>query len=95
MEKSISIILIISTACILSCKKYEEGPLISLRSKTVRLSNSWILENFFKNGSKNNSIIKAQVVFKKDNRMIAGIFVKVPSSDYSGTWQFIDKKKLK
>jgi hypothetical protein len=32
-----------------SCKKYEEGPALSLRSKKERISNTWVIESAFRN----------------------------------------------
>ena len=39
----------------ISCKKYEDGPTISLRSKTQRLVNSWQLEKYYLNGVESTS----------------------------------------
>lgn len=38
---------------ILSCRKYEEGPNISFRSKEARLTNSWGIESVTINGVEN------------------------------------------
>lgn len=38
------------TITINSCKKYEEGPLLSLRSKTARVANTWKVDKYLKNG---------------------------------------------
>jgi hypothetical protein len=32
-----------------SCGKYEEGPSISLRSKTARIVNEWVVEKYYEN----------------------------------------------
>lgn len=32
------------------CKKYEEGPLLSLRSKNARVANTWKVEQYLLNG---------------------------------------------
>lgn len=32
-----------------SCGKYEEGPSISLRSKTSRIVNEWVVEKYYEN----------------------------------------------
>ncbi|MEX1132953.1 MAG: DUF5004 domain-containing protein [Flavobacteriales bacterium] len=39
------------TIALSSCSKYEDGPAISLRSKTERLSNNWQVEKAYDNGS--------------------------------------------
>lgn len=33
------------------CKKYEDGPLISLRSKKARVANTWKIDKAYDNGS--------------------------------------------
>lgn len=38
-----------------SCKKYEEGPAFSLRTKTKRLSREWIIQDYFRNGNNETS----------------------------------------
>lgn len=32
------------------CKKYEEGPMLSLRSKKERVANTWKVEKYYENG---------------------------------------------
>jgi hypothetical protein len=34
-----------------SCKKYDDGPLISVRSKEERIANTWVIENAYNNGN--------------------------------------------
>lgn len=45
---------ILSIACsiliLASCKKYEDGPLLSLRSKKERIANTWTVESAYDNG---------------------------------------------
>lgn len=51
-SKKINFILSLILVCIIvfSCKKYPEGPTISFRSKTERLSNSWHVKQYIENG---------------------------------------------
>lgn len=35
---------------IVGCKKYEEGPMFSFRSKEERLANTWKVQQWFENG---------------------------------------------
>lgn len=80
-----------------SCKKYEEGPVISLRSKKARVVNKWKIEKVTENGRdvtddyKNNTI-----EFKEDGKFIAtesiggGLSVSA-----EGKWEFnSDKTKI-
>ena len=34
-----------------SCKKYEDGPAVSLRSKKARVVNEWVVKKIYENGS--------------------------------------------
>ena len=48
--KNIFAIIIIVAASLTGCKKYEDGPAFSLRSKTARVANTWIVESYTING---------------------------------------------
>ena len=49
-----------------SCKKYEEGPGFSLRSRTERVSNNWKVENYKINGADYTSLLSGySEVFEK------------------------------
>lgn len=39
-----------------SCQKYEDGPSISFRTRTARLSNRWVVDNYKINGSDYTSL---------------------------------------
>lgn len=71
-----------------SCSKYEDGGLISLRSKTDRLSNQWKVENYKVNDTDYTSLVSSYVE----------TFSKNGSYSYSwtllngeGTWAFQNK----
>jgi len=42
-----------------SCKKYPDGPLISFRSRTERVSNTWKVENYKVNGNDFTSLVSS------------------------------------
>ena len=51
--KSIYLIFLISSlffTTLTSCKKYEEGPFLSIRSKTQRVANTWKIERATQKG---------------------------------------------
>lgn len=52
-KKIIGLFLIIGflTGILSSCKKYEDGPTLSLRSKTKRLSRDWQIQEYYRNGN--------------------------------------------
>lgn len=40
-----------------SCKKYPDGPAISLRSRAERVANTWKVDNYKKNGTDYTSLV--------------------------------------
>jgi hypothetical protein len=75
----LSLLLIIASAC----KKYEEGPAISLRSKEKRLCQTWNLEEKTKNGEAIDiSDPKYKWEFHKD-----GNFTLYSMEQNNGTWE--------
>ena len=48
--KKISLLFVITSIVLIACKKYPDGPAISLRSKTERLSNSWQMAQVLEGG---------------------------------------------
>ncbi len=76
-----------------SCKKYEDGPAISLRTKKARVANQWKIAYAY--DMKENVDITADYTgeiweFKKD-----GEFVEWSNGaiDKTGTWDFVSDKE--
>lgn len=68
-----------------SCQKYEDGPSISFRTKTERVSNRWVVDNYKINGADYTSLTSSY----------AETFSKSGAYSYtwsvfngSGTWEF-------
>lgn len=73
-----------------SCKKYEEGPLISLRTKEARLTNTWKVEKAWdEDGNKRDSTSSATQTFEE------GGTYKTNSSfgTIAGKWDWADDKE--
>ena len=49
--KNILIGILVIASSLTSCKKYSDGPTISLRSRTERVANTWKMEQVMLNGS--------------------------------------------
>jgi hypothetical protein len=75
------IAFIATTLIVVSCGKYEEGPSISLRSKTARITGTW------KDVAVNDSTYTDGdiVIVEKDGKII------IDGED--GTWAFTDDKE--
>lgn len=73
-----------------SCKKYEDGPMVSLRSRSERVANTWKVENYKINGNDFTSLVSSytETFTKKGAYSYSwGIL------DGSGTWSFQNKDK--
>lgn len=81
----LGLIIIFSIPTIQSCKKYPEGPSISLRSRTARVSNTWRIENYRVNGNDFTSFISGYTeTFTKDG----GYYYSWGNFEGSGRWFF-------
>lgn len=78
------------------CKKYDEGPTLSLASKKGRVANIWKIEKFMENGV---DLTAAALLFfnnvswefKKDKTYI--ISSSSSTNAETGTWDFDSKKE--
>ena len=105
MKKTANMFMALSIALVFSigfqsCKKYEEGPRISLASKKGRVANVWKLSKSFSDGVENTCDANCQTArsnesleFTKDGKVIeveynfAGTLVTT-----NGVWEFSDDK---
>lgn len=89
-----SIILIIGTS-LTGCKKYEDGPALSLRSKTARVANTWKVESYTINGFDNTSSLTSinyTETYDKDGNYSYNSSL----GSGSGKWEFqSDKEQIK
>ena len=88
-------LLILAALIFSGCKKYEEGPSISLRSKTARVANVWAVE--YAIDLEDGEVITADFFeetwgFTKDGEYVE---YKNGAIDKIGSWQFvIDKEAI-
>lgn len=96
MKKIIAIFALIATFT--SCKKYPEGPSISLRSKTERLANTWnftkVLEDGVDKTSDYQSVFKDyKITINNDGTYsISYMGFGLISYTENGNWAFNDDK---
>lgn len=76
-----------------SCKKYEDGPYVSLIPKKERVANTWIIENAYENGNEvTDNYDQYELFLSKDGdtKLVAiytfGDFTAEFETD--GTWMF-------
>ncbi len=80
----------IATALIMvSCGKYEEGPSISLRSKTARITGTWkdvaVNDSTYTDGS--------LAIVEKDGKLTLKWESQGTTTEMEGTWAFTDDKE--
>ena len=87
---------IIAAALISSCKKYEDGPMVSLKSRKERVANTWVIDKALRN---NEDVTKSYdnfiLTLSKDGDaklVYSSSFLGVDYSvDTDGTWEFQNK----
>lgn len=95
--KKLNVILLTVVASVLmltSCSPYEEGPAISLRSRTERLDNEWRLTRLYINGTEQtlSSFDQLTTLEFEDNGTVNYSYAVMDSTAIvitgSGTWEF-------
>ena len=89
--------LVVSSATLTSCGKYEEGPGLALSSKTARLTGSWKLTAQTTNGVADALTGLTQTMeITKDGKYSVLISYSYMgfnyTNDFTGTWAFYDDK---
>ncbi|TND10331.1 MAG: hypothetical protein FD123_579 [Bacteroidetes bacterium] len=94
---TLAVVFIVSAATVTSCKKYEDGPMLSLRTKTHRVVNDWKLETYYLDDvNKTDSLgISNYTESFKDDGTVLRSFISVAGDTVSDTctWAFANKKE--
>ncbi|MBK7763782.1 MAG: hypothetical protein IPI46_10500 [Bacteroidetes bacterium] len=95
---SVLIFGLVVMVSISSCRKYEEGPNISLRTKKARVTNNWKYESAQVDGievSLNPYYAKQKHYFYRDGKYIQTIIdpVTLEARNLQGTWVLYDHDK--
>lgn len=94
-----AVLLITSLAFALpSCKKYDDGPWLSLRSKKARIANVWKIESATRDGADVTSDYdQYDLDLKKDGGATLTAHYVFANTSYaistSGTWELINDKE--
>jgi hypothetical protein len=93
MKKINYFALILLFLSISSCKKYEEGPNFSLRTKKARLSGEWYLtESTLSNTSIKFTDKDIDYIIKNDQSYTYQFNLGFLTTKIEGKWEFNDKK---
>lgn len=94
MKKNIFLLFIFLAFSFAGCKKYKDGPFISLRTKIDRISNIWMLDKYIVNGE-DSTLQYADFTYRFSKDKSYDFFGTVNGVAWarSGDWEFIDSKK--
>jgi hypothetical protein len=72
-----------------SCRKYEEGPMISFRSRTSRVANDWTVKSVYVNAEEDaaNAAVGKLFTFTKEGRFTI-------NNDSTGKWRFLENAEI-
>lgn len=81
-----------------SCKKYEEGPALSLLTKKMRVAGTWEVESYWENGVDKTSEYRQGVtsetyVYEKDGSYSISVTTILGTINDAGTWEFVNDKE--
>ena len=78
-----------------SCKKYEEGPALSFRTKDARVVNDWDVKYALEDGKDKTFLYKDFTInFTEDGRFVATNIASDSSTvEQSGFWDLVDNKE--
>ncbi len=101
MKTTTKVLLSIAVICgiaIASCKKYEEGPAMSLRSKKARIAGEWTIDKVYFNGTDvTSSFMPSGTTYKmtidKGGSWNDATTNSSGTTTSKGTWEFVDKKE--
>jgi hypothetical protein len=103
MKHFLALVFLGMSVLFFQCKKYPEGPTISLRSKAERLANSWKVQKLLINNVDSTTaftnVLKDYTVnITKTGSYNTSYYVTIPvfgniSNTESGTWAFSSDKK--
>ena len=95
----LSLIAIVLSAPFAACKKYPDGPSISIISRKERMANTWYVSNYYENGVDKtadfkNALQNARLIIDKSGSY--SLYYKyygVLDYNENGTWAFTNDDK--
>jgi len=92
--KKLIIIFFVILVVIISCKKYEENPLINLKTKTNRIEGTYFIAKYEVNGIDSTSVLNTTIPSIVIREKVGRNHVKQILGGFCyGSWAFEDHKK--
>ncbi len=92
MKNSSLIFFLILIACICSCKKYDDGPVLSLRTKKSRIVGNWTLKTQEQDGLSTQLLTIEKLDINKDGTF-KFTYKSAISNQEEGNWSFTSDKE--
>lgn len=90
-----AILFVLATSLFVSlagCKKYDNGPYFSFRTKKARLVNKWKLATYYVDGQEKTDVSSDTYEFKEDGGF-TNVFASIGANvTIQGKWEFLEKK---
>lgn len=99
MTSRIILVLFVIVLTANSCSKYDDGPTVSLFSRTDRVTNSWVYSNVYRNGlditlgeqTHSQQYNESTIGFADDGRFsFVDVFRDTTTVRGDGYWEFIE-----
>ena len=103
MKKQIKKLILIAVGGVLliACKKYDEGPALTLRSKKARVANTWVFESYMLDGVDSTAFYAVEgtelTLDKEGNAtgtQIRTNGIDFDTSNFTGTWEFAENDEV-
>ena len=91
--KKLTIYLVLLLMVVGACKKYDEGPLISLRTKEARLCREWKLDKYIVNDETFDEVGKLVWKIEKNGIIHLNIMVGSNEETSESEWRWADNKE--
>lgn len=82
------VLLCLITFAFGGCKKFEEGPQFSLKSRTARVANEWEVESYLDKGNNKTALFSSSTIELTKSEAVT---ITTPNGTYTGTWEFDDE----
>jgi hypothetical protein len=85
-------IILAIVALLPACKKYDEGPSVSLLSKKARLTGEWEVARFYLNEEQIQLTNKEEMTVNKNGTLSKSTLIGTNTYNSDGNWAFSDDK---
>jgi len=89
----VTLVILLAVVSLTACKKYDEGPSISLLSKKARLTGEWEAARCYLNGEQLQLSNKEEMTVDKNGTFTKSYLIGTNSYNTAGNWEFSEDKE--